>query len=1273
MKLKKSNRLQCLTVCLTPATIALSLMIAMPALATDVTWSGTAGDNLFNTATNWSTGTVPTAGNAAAGYPSDNAIWSGSQAGPLSILWNGQVGAYDNRGISLVVTGGQVGALALNNTANGNSLGISNITINQSAGAFTLGGTTGSPIVALRAGHGTTPKNSTFSNDSANTATIKSNITFQSGEGAPRSITFDGAGNWLIENALVTSNGGALTLFKNGAGTVTVTNSNTSQNSGYTINAGTLAASGAGLLGGPSGVFSGTLAVVGGTLSYQSTASQTISSAISGAGALTQGAGTLTLTGNNSRTGTTTVTGGTMVLSGAGQSVSTGLTINGAAAKFVQTSSVASTVPITLTQGILDGTGSVGTVTVGNGTGGIIKNGNGGTGALTIGNLTFSGAGSINFAEDGVTTTPGVIVTGALSTSGVVTVNASQTTWASGSTFDLMTFGSFGGTIANFTKGTIAGVSVRQSATLVLGANKLSLTISGDNPVWTGLDSGNWVIGSTGANGNWKTTAGQTNYIAGDTVLFDDTVTTGTTAVTLSTANVSPALSSFNNSTKDYTVSGAFGIAGGSVIKTGTGKVTFSTANTYNGGTTASAGTLALSGAGTLGVTTNALTVNGTGIVDLGTTSRTVGTVSLSDTGAITNGTITPTTVSATSASAAVISASIAGSGNVVQAGSGSLTLSGANTYSGGTTATSGSLILSGAGTLGATTGALNLNGATLDLGTTSQTVGAVTKSGSGTVSNGTLAFTVFNDTHTVGTGTVSAKLTGSGALNLTGAGGTLILTGANDYSGPTLVASGTILRLGDGGTTGSLSPLSDITVQNGGRFSTNRSDTVTQGVDFGLLTGGVQGGFIGIGTGTTILNLANTFTAGGTMSAGTVVAASNGALGTGVNGGFSITGGSLHLKNDITMPVSLTTAGAAAASDTVGSIMSTGTNTLTGAISFGNVGGTISNIVSLSGTLTINGGLSTSLTGGRTFNFGGPGNTVVSGAITGEVSVTKSGAGTTTLMNATGNSYTGGTMIRGGTLRIQGTNVGLVTIDGAAAVLAGTGTIGGDVTLVNGGIAPGDGVTPIGTLALSDTLYLSPANSTFNLDLSSVDNSSDLVTTGALIRDVDSTVAFNFSGGMVGQTYTLFQFGGTNFNPGDLSAFVVTGGTGTFNLTVDNKLTYTVATVASTAGYASWSTTNAGGQTANLDYDKDGVSNGIEYFMGQTGSSFTANPGLVSGTVSWPKDPAYLGTYAVQTSTDLVNWVPASPAPVVVGNTVQYTPGTGLGKIFTRLVVTPN
>ena len=108
-------------------------------------------------------------------------------------------------------------------------------------------------------------------------------------------------------------------------------------------------------------------------------------------------------------------------------------------------------------------------------------------------------------------------------------------------------------------------------------------------------------------------------------------------------------------------------------------------------------------------------------------------------------------------------------------------------------------------------------------------------------------------------------------------------------------------------------------------------------------------------------------------------------------------------------------------------------------------------------------------------------------------------------------------------------------------------------------------------------------------------------------------------------------------------------------------------------AGYAGWAGANAPGQTPNQDYDNDGVQNGLEYFMGQTGSSFTIMPGLDgTNTVTWTMTPAYLGTYEVQTSPDLSTWTNVTPKPLPAGGHLSYTLPAGLGKQFVRLLVMP-
>ena len=80
-------------------------------------------------------------------------------------------------------------------------------------------------------------------------------------------------------------------------------------------------------------------------------------------------------------------------------------------------------------------------------------------------------------------------------------------------------------------------------------------------------------------------------------------------------------------------------------------------------------------------------------------------------------------------------------------------------------------------------------------------------------------------------------------------------------------------------------------------------------------------------------------------------------------------------------------------------------------------------------------------------------------------------------------------------------------------------------------------------------------------------------------------------------------------------------------------------------------------------------------------GPGFTANPGLVGNTVTWPNggnipSTAYGTKFVVQTSTDLVNWIDVpGTGDANLANTsgsVSYMV-TGSGKQFVRLKVTPN
>ncbi|MES2254048.1 MAG: autotransporter domain-containing protein [Pseudomonadota bacterium] len=264
------------------------------------------------------------------------------------------------------------------------------------------------------------------------------------------------------------------------------------------------------------------------------------------------------------------------------------------------------------------------------------------------------------------------------------------------------------------------------------------------------------------------------------------------------------------------------------LYKVGSGTVVLTGANSNTGGTSILGGTLQIGNSGTNGSIVGDVTNNGSLVFDR--------------------------------SDFVIFAGAISGTGSLVQTGGGTLRLEGANTYTGGT--------LIGAGSTLATFGD-----------------GIITGTLAGNViDNGALVFgfpnTVIFPGIISGTGSVGQSV------------GTLILTGANTYTGGTDTGTGTI-RVGNGGTTGSI--VGDVLDRTSLVF--DRSDAVT----FAGTVSGI-GSLTQVGSGTLTLTGTNTYagltnvnagTLAVTGAVGTVTVASGGTLtGTGKVGGTTIASG---------------------------------------------------------------------------------------------------------------------------------------------------------------------------------------------------------------------------------------------------------------------------------------------------------------------------------------------------------------------------------------------
>ncbi|KZO32663.1 ShdA [Salmonella enterica subsp. enterica serovar Tennessee] len=616
----------------------------------------------------------------------------------------------------------------------------------------------------------------------------------------------------------------------------------------------------------------------------------------------------------------------------------------------------------------------------------------------------------------------------------------------------------------------------------------------------------NTVLENVDANSGWngqsltKTGAGTLILNAENTYTGSTTISEGTLIATnveaLGTGNVT------DNATLEMNTGGDFdnAISGsGQVVKSGDETLTLSGANSYTGGTTISGGTLVASNVEALGtgdVTDNAVlelntggdfdnAISGSGqVVKSGDETLTLsGANSYTGGTTISGGTLVATNVEALGSGDVTDNATlelntggdfdnaISGSGQVVKSGDKTLTLSGANSYSGATTISGGTLIATHVNALG--TGAID-NRASLLLDASGQfTVtdlttesGGNTEIGAGSTLQATTLTQKSDSTLTINLNSnttapvihAASQVSLAGTLDITGVGDVLDSDPAStdDLDTFTLIASDKTIagdfekltvagmdadladfitvdgRIDDTGKQYELTTAltwyadrDDAVTDAHGTFNLTNADgsfavnTVLENVDATLdpasATGWDGTSLIKQGAGTLILNAENTYTGGTTISGGTLVATNVDALGTG------------DVTDDATLEL--------------------------------NTGGTFDNAISGSGQVVKSGDETLTLSGTNTYSGG----TLISGgtlvasnvealgtgdvtndavlelntsgdfdnALSGSGQVEKSGDGTLTLSGS--NTYTGGTLISGGTLvasNVEALGTGDVTND---------------------------------------------------------------------------------------------------------------------------------------------------------------------------------------------------------------------------------------------------
>ena len=365
------------------------------------------------------------------------------------------------------------------------------------------------------------------------------------------------------------------------------------------------------------------------------------------------------------------------------------------------------------------------------------------------------------------------------------------------------------------------------------------------------------------------------------------------------------------------------------------------------------------------------------------------------------------------------LSGVVSGAGGITKTGAGNLILSGANTF-GGNVSLSGGQTTFTSGSLGAGTNlALNNAGLIYATGNTNDITAKTVTLGAGTATINTNGNNV----------TFANTINGDGALTKTG-DGTLTLAGVNGFLGNLTITQGAV-KLGNGAATGEVVAeiINNSVLQLDLLDSTPADVTV-----FNTISG--TGSLQHLGTGTTALNGANTFTGD------TIIA----------------TGGTLKLANNLALQNSTLQYPTAGGSLSFGPLTNATIGNLTG-----------SKNLALDNAAEIPGAVALTIGGNNT-------STTYSGILSGAGSLTKTGTGVLTLSGL--NTYAGATAVNNNGQMILDATAGIassaltVSQNATFTVDGGNVAISGATTVTNAGTTAPKLIVNSGTAAFTGGLF---------------------------------------------------------------------------------------------------------------------------------------------------------------------------------------------------------